>query len=93
MSVTIGWSNTKGENQIGRGVRLFELFSLDKDKGRGRLVVVGYLTIGRDDLLTLKRNGVVLDVTVVGVLRYERDVTDDLILETLRVRGVGHVAR
>jgi hypothetical protein len=83
MSVTVGWSSTKGENHIGTGVRLFEYLSLDTERGRGTLVVIGYLTLDRADLLMLKRKGVVLKVRVVGVLRYARDVTDDLIAETI----------
>jgi hypothetical protein len=96
MAVKIGWSlDRPGARKPGRiagGVYLFELLKVDED-GRGKHVVVGTLGYHRDDLERLREKRHVVDVRVVGRLRFAPDVTPALLDATIgRIRVTGSLS-
>lgn len=78
MSIRIGWSRSSSRRprQVAGGIWLFELLKV-RD-GRGRHFVVGFLSYNREDLQRFTDQGQTLDTRVIGLLRFERNVTPAL---------------
>lgn len=92
MTVRVGWHRTSERARLrrGGGVRLFQLFRA-KD-GRAKQIAVGVLSYDRADLEALRESGLVLDITVIGVLLFGTGVTPALLDATVRrVKVVGRV--
>ncbi len=91
MSIEIGFGFRRGKrDEAGTpgGIRLFDYFSMKGDHVRHR--AVGFVRYKRSDLLRLRETGKPLDLLVIGVLRFARDVPPLLaeeVIERLRVRG------
>ena len=86
MSVRIGWSLTRPKpgKPSGTSIGLFSFHSMKQEEGsRGRQVVIGLQTFHASDLRVLGDGGHVLDVFVVGALRFAPDVTPALAKATL----------
>ena len=90
MSIRVGFapSRLEGPSPRGRHLSLFES-SVTRD-GVMRRVLVGVLRYSAADLLALRAEGTRLRVLVVGRLRLDPDVTEDLAAATIaRVRVIG----
>lgn len=87
MSIRIGWSRSRPKSRkrgkVAGGVWLFELLAV-RDDGRGRHFVLGILSYNRQDLQRFIEKGQVLDIRVVGVLRFSSDVTPTLVTSVAR---------
>jgi hypothetical protein len=92
MSVRIGWGKTKprpGKN-TGAHVALFQYAKIVNRQGRS--FVLGLQSYRPADLQVLADKAQVLDLRVVGVLRFTPEVTPDLVDQTLgKVRVTGWV--
>lgn len=94
MSVRIGWTLSRPrERKPGRpagGVWLFQYLKIT-DR-RGRHFVIGLLTYNRKDLQLLVEKEQVLDLRVIGILRFTKDVTPALVGQALgRIAVTGRV--
>lgn len=94
MSIRIGWSLTRPKERkpgrIAGGVYLFE-FAKTTD-GRGRHVVVGSVSYRQEDLERLRDKGQTMDVRVIGLLRFGKGVTPELVDASLgRIRVSGRI--
>lgn len=90
MSIRVGFTPTRleGPSPRGRHLSLFES-SVTRD-GVMRRVVVGALRYSAADLLALRAEGARLHVLVVGRLRLDRDVTEELAASVIaQVRVIG----
>ncbi|MEO7804804.1 MAG: hypothetical protein ABIS18_10960 [Actinomycetota bacterium] len=85
MSVRIGWSLSRPrERKPGRpagGVWLFQFLKISDRSGRH--FVIGLLTYNRKDLQLLVEEEQVLDLRVIGILRFTKDVTPALVGQAL----------
>jgi hypothetical protein len=82
MSIRIGPSWTRP--RPGRETGSFAVFAWTntKDK-RQREFALGLLNFKKADLELIRSKGNVLDLTAVGVLRFSKDVTPELVRETI----------
>ncbi len=87
MTVRIGW----GHGDIDPFPFLAGLFSFSRTKDtRTKYLVIGYLSFGRRSLEYIRDHERVLDARVIGILRFRRDVSPELlgaVVSRLNVTG------
>ena len=100
MTARIGWNMTRPKQrkptQVAGGPAFFSYLKIDTSTGKGHHVAVGVVSFRRDDLERIRAKGIVLDIGVVGWLRFAPDVTSDLVEATIgrrRVFGRIHAPR
>jgi len=91
-SIRVGWStrDVRRPPGLGRHLGLFHMATVGE--GGGRNISVGRLAFNRSDLEPLRAKGFRLQVTVIGLLRLEDDVSPALAAAVLDARVLGRVA-